>query len=84
VPESFFFDEVPNATGEPRPVDETGSASYVSAFLATADGLALAKAFTAIKDAKLRRIIVDLVKQLAGDNSRSDSILKMILYKRQP
>jgi transcriptional regulator with XRE-family HTH domain len=64
VPESFFFDEEPNATGEPRSVT---SASYVSAFLATADGLALAKAFTAIKDAKLRRTIVDLAKQLAGD-----------------
>ena len=64
VPESFFFDEMP---GEPRSVQEKTSASYVSAFLATADGLALAKAFTAIKEAKLRRSIVDLAKQLAGD-----------------
>jgi hypothetical protein len=38
----------------------------VSDFLATTDGLALIKAFTQIKDAKLRRSIVDVVKEIAG------------------
>jgi hypothetical protein len=39
--------------------------AYVTDFLATADGLALMKAFTQIKDVKLRRRIVDLVEGIA-------------------
>jgi len=35
-------------------------------FLATTDGLALTKAFMQIKDAKLRRHIVNLVEGIAG------------------
>ena len=44
---------------------EAPSPAYVSDFLATSDGLALTKAFMRIKDAKLRRRIVDLVEQIA-------------------
>jgi len=36
-------------------------------FLATSDGLALTKAFTRIKESKLRRRIVDLVEEIAAD-----------------
>ena len=46
-------------------MSEAPSPSYVSDFLATSDGLALTKAFTRIKDGKLRRRIVDLVEQIA-------------------
>jgi hypothetical protein len=42
----------------------------VSDFLATSDGLALTKAFTRLKDAKLRRSIVDLVEQIAAREER--------------
>ena len=42
----------------------------MSDFLATSDGLALTKAFMRIKDAKLRRRIVDLVEQIAGEDKR--------------
>jgi hypothetical protein len=38
----------------------------VSDFFATTDGLALTKAFMSIKDAKLRRSIVNLVEEIAG------------------
>jgi hypothetical protein len=38
----------------------------VSDFLATSEGLALTKAFMRIKEAKLRRRVVDLVKEIAG------------------
>jgi hypothetical protein len=38
----------------------------VSDFLATSDGLALAKAFMRIKEPTLRRCIVKLVQQIAG------------------
>jgi transcriptional regulator with XRE-family HTH domain len=67
VPVSFFFEGAPSAPGQP--VDglaEAPSPAYVSDFLATSDGLALTKAFMGIKDAKLRRRIVDLVEQIAG------------------
>ena len=42
----------------------------MSDFLATSDGLALTKAFMGIKNAKLRRRIVDLVEQIAGEDKR--------------
>ena len=66
VPVSFFFD---GALGKQA---EDGSskapvADYVSDFLSSSDGLALTKAFTNIKDSKLRRRVVDLVEEIAGD-----------------
>jgi transcriptional regulator with XRE-family HTH domain len=69
VPVSFFFEGAPDlpagsngmTTGAPSP-------SYVSDFLATSDGLALTKAFMRIEDSKLRRRIVDLVLQIAGED----------------
>jgi len=49
-------------------VQQAPSPTYVSDFLATSDGLALTKAFMRIEDAKLRRRIVDLVQQIAGED----------------
>ena len=43
------------------------SPAYVSDFLATSEGLSLTKAFMRIKEAKLRRRIVDLVEEIAGE-----------------
>ncbi|MBV8744162.1 MAG: helix-turn-helix transcriptional regulator [Xanthobacteraceae bacterium] len=69
VPVSFFFEGVPSPRTEQRPegLSEAPSPAYVSDFLATSDGLALTKAFVRITDAKLRRRIVDLVEQIAGE-----------------
>ena len=50
-------------------MSEAPSPAYVSDFLATSDGLALTKSFMKIKNGKLRRRIVELVEQVAG-NSR--------------
>ncbi len=74
VPVAFFFEGAPHlADGnamadnlEPAP-----SPTYVSDFLATSDGLSLTKAFMRIPDPKLRRRIVDLVQQIAGDETES-------------
>jgi len=64
VPVSFFFEGAPGAC---LPGDgEPSSPSFVSDFLASADGLALSRAFTRLKDAKLRRRIVDLVEEIAA------------------
>jgi transcriptional regulator with XRE-family HTH domain len=69
VPVAFFFEGAPHAPGQSATnLSEAPSPAYVSDFLATSDGLALTKAFMGIKDAKLRRKIVDLVEQIAdGD-----------------
>ena len=63
VPVSFFFEGGPNrgAGGSSSP---TQVPSYVDDFFASRDGLALAKAFTAIRNDKLRRAIVRLVESL--------------------
>jgi transcriptional regulator with XRE-family HTH domain len=67
VPISFFFDGGPATNGNPIGQQSGLSPASVSTFLATADGLALVTAFTRIKDAKIRRSIVLLVQQIAGE-----------------
>jgi transcriptional regulator with XRE-family HTH domain len=67
VPVSFFFEGAPNQ-GSANGMGEAPSPAYVADFLATSDGLALTKAFMRIKDPKLRRRIVDLVRQMAGES----------------
>ena len=68
VPVSFFFEGAPM---EGAPLDaDAPSPSFVSDFLASADGLALTKAFMQIKDSKLRRRIVDLVEGIASQTER--------------
>jgi transcriptional regulator with XRE-family HTH domain len=68
VPVSFFFEGAPHSSGHAGGVSEAPSPAYVTDFLATSDGLSLAKAFMRIKSSKLRRRIVDLVEQIAGIN----------------
>jgi transcriptional regulator with XRE-family HTH domain len=68
VPVSFFFEGAPSMAGRSDGMGDAPSPAYVSDFLATSDGLALTKAFMRIADAKLRRRIVDLVEQIAGED----------------
>ncbi|HEY1153186.1 MAG TPA: helix-turn-helix transcriptional regulator [Pseudolabrys sp.] len=68
VPVSFFFEGAPATGHEVDGLSEAPSPAYISDFLATSDGLALTRAFVRIKDAKLRRRIVDLVEEMAGDD----------------
>ena len=63
VPISFFFEGAP---GPSSILDEP--CDNVSGFLATPEGLALTKAYMRIENAKLRRSIVALVKQMAGED----------------
>ena len=68
VPVSFFFEGAPASPGlSPSGMGEAPSPAYVSDFLATSDGLSLTKSFMRIKNSKLRRRIVDLVEQIAGE-----------------
>lgn len=70
VPVSFFFEGAPSLGGHHHSggMGEAPSPAYVSDFLATSDGLSLTKAFMRIKSSKMRRRIVDLVEQIAGDS----------------
>jgi len=68
VPVAFFFEGAPNLSpSHGDGMKEAPSPAYVSDFLATSEGLALTKAFMRIKEAKLRRRIVDLVEEIVGD-----------------
>ena len=73
VPISFFFEGAPGLSDV---LDE--SCDYVSGFLATSDGLALTKAYMHIENAKLRRSIVALVKQIAGEDEPEQVTMPII------
>lgn len=62
----FFFEGAPTLHSRRGRPQDAPSPAYVTDFLATADGLALTKAFMRIKEPALRRCIVVLVKQIAG------------------
>jgi transcriptional regulator with XRE-family HTH domain len=65
VPVSFFFEGGPNAPSQRKAGAIDPSINNVSEFISSKDGLVLIKAFRQIKDAKLRRGIVNLVEQIA-------------------
>ena len=67
VPVAFFFEGAPSLNPQPDGMKDAPSPAYVSDFLATSEGLALTKAFTRIKEPKLRRRIVDLVEEIAEE-----------------
>ena len=64
VPVPFFFEGAPD---QPKSAGGPATPPYVSEFLSSTEGLALVKAFTKIKEAKLRRRVAQLVEEIAGD-----------------
>jgi transcriptional regulator with XRE-family HTH domain len=72
VPVSFLFEGSPGSSAGAKGFDDAPSPTYVADFLATAEGLALIRAFTRIPDVKLRRAIVDMV-ELIGDGREEAS-----------
>jgi transcriptional regulator with XRE-family HTH domain len=74
VPPAFFFEGAPHLADNGAmadPLEAAPSPTYVSDFLATSDGLSLTKAFMRIPNPKLRRRIVDLVQEMAGEDTES-------------
>ena len=59
---AYFFEGSP---GQLKAKGNAPSLAYVSDFMATTDGLTLAKAFTQIKNASVRHHIVKLVNEIA-------------------
>lgn len=65
VPVAFFFEDAPGETA-PGGFAESQSTDFVVDFLGSAEGLQLNRAFVKIRDTKVRRKIIDLVKVLAA------------------
>jgi transcriptional regulator with XRE-family HTH domain len=70
IPVSFLFEGSPGSSSADA-FSEAPSPTYVADFLATAEGLALIRAFTRIPDIKLRRAIVDMVELIGGSEASS-------------
>ena len=64
VPIEFFYEGAPQIGG-PGGMAESPAPAYMADFLSTAEGLDLMKGFVGIKDVRIRRRIVDLVRALA-------------------
>lgn len=67
----FFFEEVlvgQDATVQPGFAEPQAETTIIE-FLGSRDGLELNRAFVRIRDARVRRSIVDLVRALAGEAS---------------
>jgi transcriptional regulator with XRE-family HTH domain len=72
VPVAFFFEDAPGPSGEPMPgMAEPHQTNYVVDFLSSSEGIQLNKAFVRIKDAKVRRRVIDLVRSMAGDDAEA-------------
>jgi transcriptional regulator with XRE-family HTH domain len=67
VPVSFFFETASQTDAVPHGLEEAPTPDYLSEFLATSDGLALAKAFMRIGNTRLRRSIVALIEELVAE-----------------
>jgi transcriptional regulator with XRE-family HTH domain len=71
VPIDFFYDGVAGTGGEKSGFNEAG-APPVMEFVSSGEGLQLSLAFMKIKDPKVRKRVLDLVKSLA-DEENGDS-----------
>src|SRR5215510_11877569 len=68
VPVSFFFEGAPNASAPDGSNGSELSLAQIDDFVSDLDGLRLIRAFMRIDDAALRRRIVILVQEIAGDD----------------
>jgi transcriptional regulator with XRE-family HTH domain len=68
VPVAFFFEGAPNALAPHDPSRSALSMAQIDDFISDSDGLRLIGAFTRIDNADLRRRIVMLVQEIAGDD----------------
>ncbi len=66
MPISYFFPHEPVAAGG---MGENAQSDYVSDFMMSSEGIELNRAFAQIKDPKLRRKVIDLVRTMAAANA---------------
>ncbi len=63
VPIGYFFPQEPAVAGG---MGENSQSDYVSDFMMSSEGIELNRAFARIKDPKLRRKVIDLVRTMAA------------------
>jgi transcriptional regulator with XRE-family HTH domain len=68
VPMAFFFEGATDAQGATGLFDAASPSDSLTNFMATQEGLSLAKAFLRINNVDLRRRILDLVEQIGSDS----------------
>ena len=69
TPVSFFFDDAPSGQkARGGGFSDSDSANYVVDFLSSSEGLQLNRAFVKIRDPKVRRKIVEMVRALADSD----------------
>ena len=68
VPVDFFYEGLP--TNIPAGNDTDAAAPPVMEFVSSGEGLQLSLAFMKIKDAKVRKRVLDLVKSLADEEEQ--------------
>src|SRR5947209_911831 len=81
VPPSFFFEGAPSGAPPGSPslgFSEDPGNTYVIDFLSTAEGLQLNRAFSQIKDPKLRRTVLDLVERIASTSEAPAHIVDSV------
>jgi transcriptional regulator with XRE-family HTH domain len=66
VPIGYFYEGAPREN-PPGGLGENARATYETDFLSTTDGFKLMRAFLAIRDARVRRRLVELAKALGTD-----------------
>ncbi len=70
VPVQFFFEDLPQqAVEEEEGFGETREQTAIMDFLGSSEGLQLNRYFAQIKDARIRRSIIDLVRSLSQSES---------------
>lgn len=65
VPVSYFFPDASTSSAAPGMQEE--GAAFMMDFMSTAEGLELSRAFMRIRNSKVRRKIVELVRALAEE-----------------
>ena len=70
VPPAYFFEDAPREDGQtPMGFQEDAAMPLVPDFMSSTESLQLSRAFMKIRDTKVRRKILDLVKTLGADDS---------------
>ena len=68
TPVAFFFEDAPGSpVSSQQGFGESESSDYVVDFLSSSEGLQLNRAFVQIRDAKVRKKIVEMVRALADE-----------------
>jgi transcriptional regulator with XRE-family HTH domain len=72
VPVSYFYEDVTGQAGESLPANNHASPPVME-FLSSGEGLQLALAFMRIREPRVRKRVIDLIKTLAGSEEELTS-----------